>query len=731
SEYYKFLVQANLLDQRLRPFKALSNQKNPQGILELFSRIVEDLGLLESIVNVPDSETYTGPGPVRTMIKRDIKAYSILCDLVFVSAKELLIADQLFQIGVGRELLFNYYTIFRHRLNNAYLLDERNPNVIRVSQWLETRGRSFDYIFAGGLNADRFPLREELNFILPESPRKIFRRLDTVDQSRHLFSHLLRNYRNSLYLSYPLYREEREVQPSQVLMDLESMVDTGISSELEPETLKSLFKWEDSPYLSSEYEMLNAAKKKDSPPDRMEEDLFPLKHVIPAKRLSVEDIIRGVKALGSRRALDGLFEYDGLVSSAIGFDEFLKNKKEIFSASQLETLANCPMRYLFERVYGLGPVEELGVEASPRDLGQHLHAVLRLIFKRFRNSGKNISDTGLDRAFSQAMEVAHEYFMDEPFLKRFEFIDYQKKEFLAGLDQDMTDPMEKPNVREGIFARLLRFEEKAFRGRVPEGIEYQFGYKGSPPAMLGNTGLRGYIDRFDLGKGDKERAYIYDYKSGMLPLSNMIKKGLSFQLPVYVRALKSGLQAKRISSSFYILKKDIFSKESPLKQTISDFTGTGNIDGLDISGVSLIDDYSDSLMKILEKGLFHHSADGIECNYCEFRYACHRDIRRIDHLLDSGTEHHIYSGRKNLEKWRRVDQFRKDWKNVLNSMQKAFDLKTESGRRRHFEAVMRFRGEVMDNHESLPFYNEYVDELLGEIEKFVKRYMALSSPLGN
>jgi hypothetical protein len=720
-EYYAFIVQAHLLYKKLKPFQDLADQDSPQGIIKRFSGILNELGLPENIVDVPHRGIGFGPRAVRAMIKRDLKAYLILNELISSSAKELVIADELFRIRAGHDLLSSFYSVFRYRLDRAYLLDERNPNVIRISQWLETRGRSFDYIFAGGLTADRFPLREEINFILPESP-KIFRIQDSVDLSRHLFSHVLRNYRKRLYLSYPRYREEKAVQPSQVFMDMESMVNAGRSSATESGMLETLFKWADNPYFTSRYEMLNANVKKEAFAGRAEPSLFPLKDIILMDEASLEGLIRGVKALGSRCALDGLFEYDGLVGGAALFSEFLKEKRDTFSASQLETLANCPMRYLFEYIYGLGSLREVGPEASPMDMGQYIHKILNLFFKGLCEQGKNVSDMGLGRSFTKAMETASDYAMHNHFLKRFEFFEAQEKEFLAGLEQGMDDLKGGAKVREGVLARVLRFEETAFRDKVPEGIEYEFGYK-RDLVPLGKTRLRGYIDRFDMDKRDMERVYIYDYKSGVVPSSNMIKKGLSFQLPIYVRALRSVLGVKKISAAFYSLKKEVFLKGEPIKQSINDHVDEGK--GLDISGVKLIDDYADRLMDNLEKGFFHHSADGLECDYCEFMYACHKDARRMDHLLESGIDRQIYSGSKNLEKWERVDQFVKEWRDVKEGMQKAFILKTERGRKGRFESVMRFGKEMARNRNSLPFHDEYIDELLGEIKEFEKRYLSV------
>ena len=97
----------------------------------------------------------------------------------------------------------------------------------------------------------------------------------------------------------------------------------------------------------------------------------------------------------------------------------------------------------------------------------------------------------------------------------------------------------------------------------------------------------------------------------------------------------------------------------------------------------------------------------------------------MDHLIYSDREHNIYSGKKNLEKWGKVDEFRKGWKGIAKSMEKAFHLKTESARRRHFDTVMEYRDRLKVNRDSLPFYREYIEELIQKIEDFEETYLSV------
>ncbi len=722
SKYFRFLAQIAMLGETLIPFKELTNQKSPEGILECFLRILDMLGFPENVVRIPEETAGLESEVVRAMLRRDMKTYSLLQALIQASAGEVRLARELFRTKDGYPLLSQFYSTFRLRLNNSFLLDERNPNVVRISQWLEIRGRSFDYVFAGGLTADQFPLREAVNFILPETPSKMYRMRDLIDESKHLFSHLLRNYRKCLYLSFPRYSDEKEVQPSPVLMDLEAMVKSHLDPGDENGNLEEVFGWEENPYFTSEEELLNATRMKLESPEKAKDNLFPLERIVVKHDSQAENLVRVIGAPRCRWAEDGLFEYDGLVKGSVKFRAFLRDKNEIFSPSQLETLANCPMRYLFEHIYGLKTLEELGAEISRREMGQHLHAILRNFFERIKDERKNVAEIGLSRAFALAEEVADRYFRARPFMNRLEFFEFQKGEFLAGLEGSQAGSVEGSKEREGIFAQLLRFEERVFNDKFPAGMEYGFGQEGEAPVVLGKTRIRGYIDRFDIMREDEETVYVYDYKTGRMPTSEMVKKGLSFQLPAYMVALKTNLQFRAITAAFYALKRDVFLKENPLKQRMNDHWE--GMKGVDISGVALIDEYADHLVQLLEEGYFHHSTDEVLCPYCEFRYACYRDMRRMKHLVHSEVDHHIYSGEKNLEEWKRVDDFRREWKAISLSMQKALNLKTESARRNHFETVMSHRDWLRENAESLPFHGAYIDELLSKIGHFEKEYLS-------
>jgi hypothetical protein len=129
-------------------------------------------------------------------------------------------------------------------------------------------------------------------------------------------------------------------------------------------------------------------------------------------------------------------------------------------------------------------------------------------------------------------------------LTHLEFFELQKREFLAGLDHPGGACGAHDQRREGPFAQMLRFEADAFEDRIPGGVEYGFGAEDAVPIVIGGARIRGGIDRFDLSKQEGESAYLYDYKTGGSPSSEMIKRGA----PRGDRGIREGVPFARAGS---------------------------------------------------------------------------------------------------------------------------------------------------------------------------------------
>lgn len=705
-EYYSFIFQRILFMRMLDPFISLTEKETPEGIVEAYKEILTLLGFPANIISTGKGDNGLTPDIKRVLLKRDIRAFTLLNELLVTSQKEVKLAQRLFDTKKG-DIAPLFLKSYRNRINDRYLLDERNPDVIRVSQWLETRGRSFDYLFAGGLTSGSFPSRERPDFIIPEASRGIFRIIDPVDQSKQLFCSILKNYEKGLFLSYPLSISEKPVQPSQVIQDLYALVKNMDNKGISGDGLI----WGAEKEYTSRSELLDANRAKALTNVNGADAV--LKNIIIRDRSNEEDIIRGIRSIASRMAANGLFEYDGIVKDAGAFTDFIKDNRRVYSSSSIETLANCPMKYLFQYIYNIKDPDELTVDTTMRDFGLITHEILSRFFNKLIALDTNINSMGIEKAFALALDIIEKYINSCPDMGHLDFTEYFIQELTAGLIPD-----KEAGMRQGIMASLIRFENDEFKERAPHGVEYEFGL-GEREVRIGDIRIKGYIDRFDRDTVSPDRLHIYDYKTGRIKPSSNIKKGLAFQLPFYIKAIQSVKSEAMISASFYTLKRDAFLEKDVLKQQAA--TG-GPSGGVDITGVTLIDEFVLKLAGLIDKGLFHHSADGLTCEYCTYRYACYRNNRRMDFLIETPSGKGIYSGAMNLLRWQEVDEFRKEWKGIRQSMEKAETLKTPSARLRHTDAVKGFRNDLNQRKTGLPFTTEYMDSLMAELDRFLCRY---------
>jgi hypothetical protein len=717
SEYHRFLNHLFFLKENVRPLANLPHGKNLATIVQDILNLLDIFEIQKNVL----SPLINGRGlcheAVERIIRRDMSALNMLQDLVIRAAKEL---DRAERYAPPRKipLLERFTSRFIDLINHARIREYYSRGAVDISEWEDITGCSFDVIFAGGLSAEEFPLREPDGFLIPESPGPYLRKKDLTDQSRYLFSYILCNYRQDLYLSYPRRIREKEVQPSPFLLDMASMIDDRVHSPFQGiEVLEGEFPWEQNPWFTSKGEFVNSIEVEKRIAIPLEGIPFPLTHIILGTDTSLnESIIRGVQALMARDSADALSEYDGLVSTSQGFPLYLSRFEGPFSTSRLDMMANCPLRYLFQGIFGLEPVEELEEELSIRDVGSHVHAILRMIFGEIRKYGENVASVGLPRAFALAREIGTTYFSRLKHLEGLDFFETQKRDIMDGLGADSTLTVNGLPTREGLLAQVLRFEEQDLRKEDVIAVEHWFGGGGVNPVMMGGITIRGYIDRIDRSTGEKDVFLIYDYKTGRAPALSQIKKGLSFQLPGYVSALAVEREVQGVVARYYLINRRHLAERDPFTSPISD--NLPQRTGIDLSGVTLIGDYVNRLMHLLKKGIFHHSTDELHCSFCEFKYACYKHTRRMAHLVDSGDVPDLYSGRKNLEKWKEVEGFQKRWKEVQRKMAEPLEAKNEEKRKENLEQVLEFKRWLMDKRHSLPFDEDYIDKIVEAIENY-------------
>jgi ATP-dependent helicase/DNAse subunit B len=166
-----------------------------------------------------------------------------------------------------------------------------------------------------------------------------------------------------------------------------------------------------------------------------------------------------------------------------------------FSASALEAFADCPVKWLVDRL--LDPVE-LDPEPEPLVRGSYAHAVLEGTYNGLR------AETGSAKVTAESLATAERILLDTMREKQPEFrISPKETRFRTA-------------VRRLEFDLLRHLRREADRGGVfePASVELSFGMPDSelPALELGDgVQVRGKIDRLDTWNG---YAAVTDYKSG-------------------------------------------------------------------------------------------------------------------------------------------------------------------------------------------------------------------------
>ena len=720
SEYYAFILQLFHLNRNLDPFRELSQRTTPRKVVQGLFRLLDKFQVEKNILSILKDENGPISAASEKIIRTDMMAFTTLKDLTVKAGRDLEKTDTFITSTSGVSLLARFKGGFEALVSRARIVEDRYQGAIDVSECTDVLGCSLDYAFLGGLSAEEFPLGEPDDFILPESSLGPLRKTNFTDLSRHIVSYVLCNCRRCIYLSYPRSIRERNVQPSPVLLDMVSLVNegelfTGI------EELERSFPWEDNPYFTSEQQFLDTEAVERKVPVPPNQSPFTHKHIILGdNRFLNESIMRGVQSLLARNTVDALTEHDGLVFNARNWPHYLSEAQDIFSTSRLDMMANCPMHYLFSEIFSLEPVEELEEQLSPREMGFHIHAILKMVFETLKRNRENVASAGLPKVFSLAREIGESYFSQLDYLEGLDFFEAQKSSVMEGLETASTSTTRGLPKREGLIAQMLRFEEANLSQETVSALEYRFGEGSKKPVKLGKTKIRGYIDRVDSLIGDEEVSIIYDYKTGRAPALSEIKKGLSFQLPGYVAALAAEKDIRGLAARYYLIERRRLSEGNALTSPIG-YQYPHKV-GIDLSGVKLIGDYADEIVSLMKKGMFHHSTEETPCSYCEFRYACYKNTRRMAHLVDSWALQDIYSGKKNLERWKEVENVKKRWNEIQKKMDVSRTVKQESKRREVLERAVDFKNWLVEKRSSLPFDETYITQIIESIEAYERSF---------
>jgi len=220
--------------------------------------------------------------------------------------------------------------------------------------------------------------------------------------------------------------------------------------------------------------------------------------------------------------------------------------ERVWSASQLESYAECPFIYLVQRVLYLDELAEAEEETTALTFGSVAHAILERFYSELRIEA-------YPDAFDRSAVALFEKIAAEVFVER-------EQEGMEWLGLPALWSVTKRELSHRL-AEYLAWEIPTFGDWRPHLFEYEFG--GEEPMEVEGVNLsgqpqrlrvRGFIDRVDVrGEGEGAAYRIFDYKSGKVPRRTHYEHAV-VQIPVYMTALAKILGVNVESGGYRSIK---------------------------------------------------------------------------------------------------------------------------------------------------------------------------------
>ncbi|MBX5470359.1 MAG: PD-(D/E)XK nuclease family protein [Thermoleophilaceae bacterium] len=329
------------------------------------------------------------------------------------------------------------------------------PDRVQVASPAEVRARRFEAVFVCGLQEGEFPRPAPAEPFLPDEERRAIAlsaglvlpmREDELARERYLFYVCASRAERLLVLSSRTSDEEGDPEaPSFFLEDVKGLFDSSLEDRARTRSLSDVT-WG------------------------------------PLEAPTETEWRRALAAAGPRRPEprpDGLRAPEVLARLGEG---------RVWSASALEAFADCPVKWLVDRL--LSP-QALEPDAEQLVRGSYAHDVLELTYRRLREA------TG-ERRVTRASLATAERILREALAERERLFPISPKETRV-----------RAAVRRLEFDLLRHLRREAdYDGRFePEHLELEFGSL----ELADGVAVGGKIDRVDTWEG---RALVRDYKSG-------------------------------------------------------------------------------------------------------------------------------------------------------------------------------------------------------------------------
>jgi ATP-dependent helicase/nuclease subunit B len=526
---------------------------------------------------------------------------------------------------------------------------------VQVLGKLEPRGLEFDFMIIGGLVEGEFPAPGPLPIFLPSELRErlgLQPKSTAISEDRFLFFHYLGLARTQLLLTYPQTDGEELLLPSSIIDEVTRCADVSWIKD-EPTAPRPIFS------ITSLQKLVGESLIQASDPEQLRELFVLVRSLVrsPHWHDLLTQLLHALRISDLRTRSPELTQYEGMITDPVLLERLARRyATHAFSVSQLELYAQCPFAFFCQRVLGIEPPEELEEEITPLERGSLIHTVLYRFYTewRARDLSLSLTDANFNTLKQHLIRIASE-----------ELSRYPYRGLFWQLEQETLIGSSRPNGRRGVLVAFLEQESaQAKRGPnrfSPAFFEISFGATRSAEGLRdplssatpyviqtphGPIQLSGKVDRVDLLN---DQFLIIDYKSSKtVPDIHELEDGLSLQLPIYISAIEGRLQKKRGKSyvpagaCYYVVRDEANCQKLPFllradaKRFVlpskSRFTKGIVEDQKFRAYLSLAHTLVLHYVSRIRQGFFHPalSADGSNCQYCDYFSICRIDFQRMD-----------------------------------------------------------------------------------------------------
>jgi len=486
----------------------------------------------------------------RDVVGRDLRALEALVDALRQPAAERLAMTELLDA-----------------LEELICPPGRSEGLVTVLDAMEGRAMRFDHVFLLGVSEGRFPAPQMESSLLCEADRaawssrglELYRRSDLIAREMFLFYLAVSRADHTLTISYLESGESgRPAAPSSFLLSLlspcgglEALRQAGRLERIPPGRFAAAVEG-----LACENEALVAAMAGlfgTEPIDYRR----PLGWVVANTFERLRRACAGIWARHRRWLPGPCNEFDGKITDPRLLRLLTERypRGNVFSATQLNSYAQCPWQFFARYVLKLEPLAEPTRRLEAVSRGLFCHNVLARVMSRLRSEQggpvrlSQTSKETLRTVLKEAVE-AESAATDALRLPYQELWRVQK----ARMQQELEDYLLQRCAGDPLDSESLYFELSFGMEIDPQKASDP--RSGPAPVTLktpaGEVSFRGKIDRIDRVRlGNRTGLLVIDYKTGRLPSLSDIKAGRNLQLPLYTYAARFILGEEAFGGAFH------------------------------------------------------------------------------------------------------------------------------------------------------------------------------------